>query len=751
MKLSNLSLINVLLIFSLAVPFQAFSAVLEEITVTAQKREQNLSDVGISVTAFSGDQLKALGVTNTEQLDDQVPGLMVTDYGGGVTTIFTIRGSAQMDFADLQEPPVAVYSDGAYNSYLAGVGMSFFDLDRIEVLRGPQGTLFGRNATGGVVHLVSARPTRENEGYLEATGGEYGQHQFEGAISGPLSDSLAGRLSMAYTATDGYTENLVVPGERGGEAGNFSGRAQLLYEPNDDLSVLLLGHWGTDDTNGQHYITKPVAPNAEGLSAFNPSTADFNAFCDALGFGPAAATSVGPGGAADCFGTPDDGDNRTSLSDNVGNYQRDHFGFTNEVNWTTGDIKITNIFNYQDFKKRYNEDTEAAPFPAFDFFQDMDSTQISEEFRLAWERDNLQITVGAFYLKIDSDMHTGVDNLFFGFNLDNTITLETETWAAFIQAEWAINEQFTVIGGVRWTEDDKKMSFLPSCPGLGIPGNPCAPVFGPGAAQSNDLNLERSEGDWSGVLELDYMPNDDWLIYAKYSRGHKAGGFNGGPASTYLTTDVEFDGEILIAYEAGFKASFFGGKARVNTSVFYYDYNNFQTFNAAGIDLFLSNIDAENTGAEIEIVTNPWDGWEFLFGVGLQDGKQKDFNFGGITRDRPLPNSPDLMLNGLARYEFTGFMDGTMAAQVDFNYVDSRTLNAVDHPSMMDGSYTVVNARLGWTSADAKWEASVWVKNLGDVEYVPTAFEFGGFTGTAIQSYNPPRWFGGTVRYNWGG
>ena len=725
--------------------------VLEEVVVTAQKREQGLQDVGISVTAFSGDQLTALGFTDTTQIDEQVPGLIVSDYGTGVTTVFTIRGSAQLDFADLQEPPVAVYSDGAYNSYLAGVGFSFFDLDRIEVLRGPQGTLFGRNATGGVVHLISNRPTDEYEGYLELTGGDYGQFRTEGAISGPLGDGLAGRLSMTYHQNNGYVDNLTLSGSDTSEIGNFSGRAQLLFEPNEDLSLLVIGYWGTDDITGGVYDTEAVVPNADGLSESAPSLEAFQAFCvEGLGF-PAPP----PAGSADCFGTPSDGDPYTVHAGTAGLYKRDHYGFTAELNWQAGNFLITNIINWQDIKKRYVEDTESSPIDAFDFFQDMDSNQFSEEFRVSWETDNAQFVAGAYYLKIDSDMNTGVSPLFFGFDLDNTIFLETDTWAAFLQAEWNFAPQWTVIGGFRWTEDDKDFQFYPTCPNeFGIPGFPptdCLPLFGPQAAQSNDLEFDRSEGDWSGVLELDWTPNDDLLLYAKVSRGHKAGGYNGGPASTYPVETVEFDGEILWSYEGGFKATLFGGTTRVNTSIFYYDYNDFQSFENLGIDLFLSNIDSENVGAEIEIFTNPWEGWEFLFGIGIQDAKQKDFTFAGITRDRPMPNAPDLMLNGLARYEWGAFMDGKMSAQVDFNYVDKRTINAVDHPILIQDDYVVVNARLGWTSADESWEASVWVKNLNDEEYFPTAFEFAGFTGTVIRVVAPPRWFGGTVRYNWKG
>ncbi len=191
-----------------AFPITGSSQVLEEIVVTAQKREQALQDVGISVTAFSGDQLRELGMTNTQQLQEHVPGLLVTGFGGGATTVFTVRGSGQLDFGDQQESPVAVYIDGAYNSYIAGVGFNFFDLERVEVLRGSQGTLFGRNATGGLVHLITAKPTREFEGYGEFTAGENDKIRFEGAVGGPISDSLAGRLSIAYENDDSYMDDL---------------------------------------------------------------------------------------------------------------------------------------------------------------------------------------------------------------------------------------------------------------------------------------------------------------------------------------------------------------------------------------------------------------------------------------------------------------------------------------------------------------------------------------------------------------
>ena len=754
--LRNLLLTSVLLSFFSSI---ANSAVLEEIIVTAQKREQDLSDVGISITAFSGAQLKELGITSTQQLDDMVPGLMVTDFGSGTITQFTIRGSAQLDFADHQEPPVAVYSDGVYNSYMGGVGFSFYDVERIEVLRGPQGTLFGRNATGGLVHIITKKPTRENEGYVELTGGEYGQIRAEGALSGPLGDTLSGRLSLAYEDTDGYQENRI--GDDLNDVNNFSGRIQLLFEPSDDLSVHITGNWSSDDANGQGYSIRPGLadiggiPGLPGDSLVREGTpAQQDAFCAGF-FGPPFPLAPG---ATDCFGyTEPDTDDNTVAVNEEGFFKRDHYGITGNIEWNLDNrLRIVSITNWQDFEKHYLEDVDGTPAPLFTFNQNVDSEQFSQELQVHSETDRLKWVAGAYYLNIDSDylIITDVLNCCL-VEFDNDVKLETESYAFFLQAEFSLTEQFSFIGGFRWTEDEKDLAATPICtnagPGeaFGLPADPCDFFFGGTAQTGPPLASSRSEGEWSGVFELNWQPDDDWLVYVKYSRGNKAGGFNAG--ATFLfdaSTVFTFDGEVLKSYEGGVKAKLFGGKARLNTSVFHYDYEDFQNFSSQGINLIVFNTDAKNTGAEIELITNPLEGWEFLLGLSLQDAKQKDVTFAGATRDMPMPNAPDVTFNGLGRYERPLF-GGSVAAQIDFNYVDRRALNGIDHPGLFDGSYIVANARLDYTSSDGKWEANLWVKNFTDTDYVSTLFDLSTFTGVIIDVPVAPRWFGGTVRYNW--
>ena len=749
----------VMLFGTLFLPPDAVAQILEEVVVTAQKRVQDLSDVGISVTAFSGDQLKELNIRNGEDLHARVPGLVVTDYGGGTVTQFTIRGSAQLDFADHQEPPVAVYQDDVYTSYLAGVGFAFFDLERVEVLRGPQGTLFGRNATGGLVHVISARPTRDPEGYAELSYGEYDEIRAEGAISGPLNDTISGRVSFLYTENDGYQENRI--GEDLNSVGNASARAQLLFEPNDEVSFHLTGKYSSDDANGQGYAISPGLTDIGGLPGLpgdglvKRGTPDqHDAFCAAF-FGPPFPLAPG---ATDCFGyTEPDDDPHTVSVDEPGYFKRDHVSLSGTLDWSLSDsLRVVSVTNWQDFEKQYREDTDATPERLFVFTQSMDSNQWSQEIRLHGDSDFLIWVAGVYYLGIDSDFQVTTDI----FNcclvlFDNAYAMETESYAAFAQAEFVISEQVSLIAGYRWTEDKKDIDATPVCidaaPGeeLGLPEDPCTLFFGGTAQVGPPLIENRSEGDWSGVLEVDWRPNDDWLLYAKYSRGNKAGGYNAG--ATFLfdaAAAFEFGGEVLNSYETGFKGAFLDGAVRLTGSVYYYDYEDFQSFASQGPNLIVFNTDAENTGFEIELTASPAVGWDFLLGVSVQNAEQQDVEFAGEVRDRPMPNAPDLTVNGLGRYEWP-LLGGKMAAQLDFNYVDERALNGIDHPALIGDSYWLGNARLGYTTGDEHWNFAVWIKNFTDEDYVASAFDITTFTGAIIDVPGKPRWMGVSATYNW--
>ena len=235
--------------------------ILEEIVVTAQKREQNLQDVGLAVTAFSGEALRELGYTDSIDIAAQTPSLNIIQFHPSVTNI-NIRGVSQNEFADHLEPPIAMFVDDAYVSAMGGAHVQLFDIERVEVLRGPQGTLFGRNATGGLVHFISAAPTEEADGYASATLGNYGATQLEGAIGGALAEGLQVRLSAALDQNDGYLENAA--GDDLRDADSFAVRLQVAWQPSDTVDVLAKVHYSQDDSNGNAYQHDATLQNALG-------------------------------------------------------------------------------------------------------------------------------------------------------------------------------------------------------------------------------------------------------------------------------------------------------------------------------------------------------------------------------------------------------------------------------------------------------------------------------------------------------
>lgn len=728
-------------------PVAADSSVMEEILVTANKREQNLQDVGISVTAFSGDQLKALGLESTTNLEAQTPGLIIAEFGGASTiTNVNIRGVAQLDFADHQESPNAVYVDGAYVSFIGGVGVSMFDVERVEVLRGPQGTLFGRNATGGLLHIISKKPTEEFEAYVDLTVAEYNKTRIEGAINGALSDSVRARLALASSHSDGYIENRI--GSDVAEDGTINARAQFEFDLSEDAQLALNFRYSdTDDVNAGAYNPVPAAPNPanDGLvEEITPATQSLlDGFCTAFGFGA-------PGvGAGSCLANPaeTDGNPYKGSFDTVGFFDREMTGVSATLTWGLGNVNLTSITDYQNIEKDYLEDNDSTAMPLATFGSTQDTDQFSQEIRFDSEGEGYRWQAGFYYLNIDGDAGSRVNqSVFFDIDFANSFSYETETWSVFGQAEFDLSDQLTLIAGVRWTEDEKEMDHLSTC----------TDAFGTcaffGLANGLRLQGDRDDEDWSGKLQINYTLNENWLIYAGVTRGNKGGIIQGAVGYPVGTTfeSLLIDPEVLTNYEAGFKATILDGKARLNASLFYYDYEDYQAFNFVGVAAALFNADADLSGGEIEFIINPIEGLDLVTGLAYVDTTVEDVSLpSGRLADQDMPFAPELSLNALVRYGWQAF-GGELAVQVDANWVDDRFFSSINHPIQSDEDYIVTNVRVGYTSGDGTWDVSAFVNNVSDEERINWAFDLsvaGG--GYGIQSYAPPRWAGVNFVYRW--
>ncbi|MEM1142918.1 MAG: TonB-dependent receptor [Pseudomonadota bacterium] len=711
----------------------AQGSVLEEVIVTAQKREQNLQDVGVSVTAFSGESLRDLGYTSSADIAAMTPGLNIGESGAVPLQLsVNIRGVSQNDFGDQNEAPVAIYVDEAYVSWLGALGFSIFDLDRVETLRGPQGTLFGRNATGGLVHYVSRRPTSETEGYVQAEVSENDSYRVEGAVGGSLTHALRGRLSIAYQERGDFQTNNFGPDL--GELERTAVRGQLSFDITDSAELLLKAEYTEDDGDGVAWDHRAaIADTPLGTGRFIADSE--NAWgtcpgCDAYGF----------------RGT--DNDDPWDVDNNDPSFiEREINNYAAHLTVELDRITFTSITDYRDVERTYNDDADGSALPVGSFAQNMDGEQFSQEFRLNGKGDRSRWVAGLYYLDISGDY-------FSDFKVDPTLlelppglpaslfiqnnSLDTTSAAVFGQLDYDLSDTLVLTAGLRWTIDDKEYEYEST--GL--------------AAGGLVVDSDRGEDDYTYKLQLDWTPGDDLLLYAGVTRGYKAGGFSA-PLDGLLTPDqVEYDAEILLSYEVGFKKTLESGLARINGSAFYYDYDDYQGFQFNGLTQQVINLDATIYGGELEVYATPADGLDVLLGLSVLDAEAKDIVMpigGGVTADRDLPQSPEFSANLMVRKAWE-LSFGSLALQADVNYQSDYNLNIVNHETTEVDSFTIANVRASVSGESARWTLAVFVNNVTDEDWVNGVFDLSAAEtgGATIRAYNQPRWVGASLLYQFG-
>jgi iron complex outermembrane receptor protein len=698
-----------------------------EIVVTAQKREQNVQSIGLSVSALGGEALAAMGRQDVTALAGQIPSLQVNQYSPTVT-VFNIRGVSQNDFADSQEAPIAFYNDEVYISALGAISGMTFDLQRVEVLRGPQGTLFGRNATGGLVQIISAKPTRELEAFVTGTVGSYGQIATEGAISGPLSDSLAARLSFTTNNGGGYIRNRV--GSDLGSAKFYAGRLQLAGDVGSSGKFNLKAQILRNDHDRQAglYSHASANPNAQGLGQF--TGANENPYgncngCDALGYvepdnNPFTASFNGP----NYF-------DRTFVSA-TGRYEQD-----------LGGVTLTSITDFQHLKKGYGEDSDMSPVRGFEYTTAQRLHQWSQELRLAGNSDRVHWIVGMYGINIHTANKYDTDlSQSFGLNEIYSSVLNTNSVAGFGQLEYKLSDEISLIGGARYSEDWKHYDYVHS--ENGVQDFVFNRTNNPGVAN-------KRFGNYSGKIEIDYKPTPDVFFYASINRGTKSGGFGtpafaGPPAAQPLNaSDIPFDQEALTNYEAGLKLTLFDRTTHFNISAFHYDYHNYQSFETVGVSLFVRNKQAFVNGVEFELNTRPVDGLYLSSFLTVLDSKIRNVKLpSGEVSDRRMPQAPKLSVGGNARYEFDAG-PGKLALQTDWKYDSGQFFSSFNAPVDFERARVIGNARISYAFENKPFEVAAFVNNLTDREYRVYNLDLSGPFGFTQQTYGRPRWFGGSV------
>ncbi|MEM1141520.1 MAG: TonB-dependent receptor [Pseudomonadota bacterium] len=698
-------------------------AELEEIIVTAQFRTQNLQEVPVAVRAFSATEIVDAGISSSQDFVDLTPNLALDDSFTYGNTFISIRGVSQINNAD---SPVAIIVDGVPQNNQKQFKMQLFDIERIEVLRGPQGSLYGRNAIGGAINIVSKKPTNELEGSVGATFGNGGLQEYTGAISGPiLADTLAFRLAGSYLERDGLIDNTFLGTEADFVDEDYAVRGALMFTPSESLSIdLRLATAEFEAGSSYDVITD---------AQFNPTyrSGDANSFFD-----------------------PDE----NFLGVTEGEFDE----ATLKVDWDMDFATLTLITGYTDLSENYQADLDFSNPEGLGGFQgvfgevrqsqDLDVELLSQEIRLTSnESSNLTWVAGAFYIQTDRELQTlaGCDDdpacaafLEVAFGLDFTPDddfvfinrredNDNTAWALFGQAEYSVSDKLTFQFGLRYDEDDREQTDL-------------------NAGGKSTATYDA----WQPKLGLVYDFSEDMMGYATYSTGFRSGGFNAPGLQL-----PEFEDEFLQNYEAGLKSELLEGRLVLNTAVFWSQSDDYQFFfvDAASAAQFIGNLEeVEILGLDADFRFLASDAFEIYGGVGLADTEINEV--GRVTSDALIASGVDITRVEGSRApkntpvtfnlggQFTANVSSqiSLIARVDYEHRGKRYWQ-VDNIDVQD-ELNLVNARLGLNGES--WAVTVWGRNLTDEEYY-TDFNPAEFSGSLTDIGFPaqPRTYGVDLSY----
>lgn len=713
-----------LLALSIAAAMPTFAqaqgaGLLEEIVVTAEHREAFVQDTQISISALSSSDIQELGISTGAEIGQIVPNVTITSFIGGRTGFgVNIRGIGNNETLLTYDPAVGMYIDDVLISKNTGSLLDVLDMERIEVLRGPQGTLYGRNTMGGAVNIVTKKPIGQFEGNVSATLGNYGQRDLRGVLNLPLldADSTLGALNLRVSAAtlnrDGIQKNDSTTPGRQRELGTKDRDivlAQLLWEPVDDLGVM----YSYDRTRIDEI------PEVPWVTTANPATAigrTLDPYLAGWGKRPKSIQVDGRGVAE----TKVDGHSLHldfSLSDTL--------GFKSISAWRTMD-------NYG------QGDSDGTPLPRLLTLDDQSYDFFSQEFRLVGSAfdEQLDYSAGFFFMKESGDVVSGTAT---SGNLSLTLAdFDNRNWAFYGQASYALTERMKLIGGIRYTDEDREMGKTArSAAGV-------ATVF-PRAKGSFD--------NVSPMVSVSYNWSDDIMTYAKVSTGFQSGGFNVRDTSPQDFV-VGFKEETLMAYEAGIKSTF-DNRVRFNATIWYSDYDDkrVNNFNPETLGNTVRNAGVvEIYGAEVELLAHLDEHWQLGVNYGHTKPKYKEYEAtlpGGqvvdLSRSSNFPYTPEHDANINLTYEHP-LNFAVLRARVDWNYKDEVTFLVAQPERNSAKAYDLWNARLTLDEiagpGDTTMRVSTWVKNITNEGYWNFGVNLYNTFGFDINSYGEPRTFG---------
>ena len=739
---------------------------LEEVIVTAQKRAESAQDIPIAISAISSDELQRLGMTGAKDLSSVVPNMnWMASESTNVSNVY-IRGVGDFSFHANQVGAVGLYSDEvSLNSPLLS-NFALFDLERVEVLRGPQNTLFGRNTTGGAIQFVSRKPSVSEGlgGYADVNVGNHERLDVEGALNMALGDRVALRLSAVRFSRGDYLRNLYL-GKDEGSFHRSAGRAQLLWQPTDSVDLLFNVHGG--NFNGDTSRYKPI-----GLST--PSSPG-NSDC------PYNLTNANPGnGCSDQTGFVDSGDFTRVYANSPNVFKIRTHGGSVRLDWRLPIGTLTSLTAFEHEDSRRVEDTDAGPSFIFNFYQQTDSNQFSEELRLASaDAAAIRWIVGAYYFEERADWNTVVRRAnpiltngatpglpvpeagVASFMPTTQAHQKNPVYSVYGQLEFKLNEKARLTAGLRFSSEKKEGQVLAAAL------SDTTPLFGPGqfigSSEVGQLlagatqvgagplrincppplplnecySLNPFSETWNtfgGKVAFDYHFSDRVLGYASIARGFKAGSISVAALDYLARGGSTATPEFLWTYELGLKSQFMDNRVRLNTAFFFNRWTDEQLFlvsaTPTGPSAVLSNVPkTQSYGAEVELTWAPTPDWFINTGLGATSSKVKDAGDAVATVGSELIGTPKFTWNGLLRREWT-VGPGRFGLQGNWSYTGSQHFDLINSPDQIEPSYWLLNAAASYRFGEnERYEASLWGKNLSRTQY---CFNRGSLAGVGF-------------------
>jgi iron complex outermembrane receptor protein len=683
---------------------------IEVIEVYAQKRKQKINDVTVAVSVIDGEGIDRQQLKDTTQLSALVPNLKITNNAGeGTPPAFNIRGVGMIDYNTSTISPIAVYSDGIVSGSANNLSVNLFDLEHVEVLRGPQGTLFGRNTTGGAILLRSKQPEQEFGGYINASVAEYDTLSLEGAVNIPVSDSTAMRFAISHQDYD-FSTNNQMPDQPDGGLKQTNLRL-IVKSEFDNLTITSKLH--SEDWSGK---PKPIA--SLGVNRVD-------------GSGDCTPSQAGSSLCMDNFGNQVGGHDFWDVNADTADrkHDTDSWGASVKLEWQLNtDMLLTSMSGYRSLERFHSWDSDG-PGNLVEGSMGTDNTIFSQELSLAVDLGDSHWVSGLFYVNEDIKQNNDFD-LFRDFRAypsseaaknsaqffyDNK--LENESIAIYSQIDHKLNEMFTLTAGIRYTDEttdyhanadlDTVYGFVPNL---------------------WDIKGSVEDDEFSGKLALNQQLTQHSSLYYSYSRGYKSGGYNAGYSTTpEQATQSEYAPEKLDAYEIGAYLQFMQQDIRLHLAAFYYDYRDQQVFvnqtQGVAVDHVLKNAgDSTIYGFESELVFTPSHDWEMRFNIGyLPEANMGEFNqHGVVVEDNRLPFASKWNVSGAIIHEAL-VMGRDLIAQLSFDYQSDFYFDQEENAYTEQTDFVVINGHVSY-DLNSALTLTIWGKNLTDTEYSELRF-----------------------------